>query len=326
MSTKPSPRDPHGAGTPGAAPAVTAHPAVLLGGSANPGLAAAVAARSGIERVTLAVERFPDGELHVTADERVRGAHVYLLQPTGAPAERHLLELLFAVDACHRAGARSITAIIPYFGYARQDRRTAPGEAVGLRVVADMLAVAHVDRIVTVDPHAPTLEAIAAVPVTSLTAVPVLAAALEPLLAGDPVLVAPDLGAVKLAERYSRVLDLPVAVVRKTRISGAEVRARHVLGDVDGRTPVIVDDMISTGATIAAAVDVVTAAGARAGMLVAATHGVLSGTAVDVLAALPVRRTLVTDTLVVRGGVRPGMQIVSVAQVLADAIGQLVRV
>lgn len=304
---------------------VTAARPLVVSGAAHPDLARAVAAAGAFETESATVERFPDGELHVTVDERVAGTHVHLVQPTGAPAERHLLELLLLIDACRRAGARAITAVVPYFGYARQDRRTTTGEAVGLRVVVDMLAAAQVDRIVTVDPHAPTLEAIATVPVSQLTAVPRLARELASSLPADPVLVAPDLGAVKLAERYAAVLDLPVAVVRKTRLSGMEVQADQVVGAIEGRTPIIVDDMVSTGATIQAAARVLAAAGAREGMLVAATHGVFSGSVADVLDRLPIQRILVTDTLPDVRDRLPSADVVSVADLLADTLDEPAR-
>ncbi|HEX6257597.1 MAG TPA: ribose-phosphate diphosphokinase [Euzebyales bacterium] len=298
---------------------------VVVSGTAHPDLARAIAAAGRFETVAADIERFPDGELHVAVDERVAGAHVHLVQPTGAPADRHLLELLLLVDACRRAGARTVTAVVPYFGYARQDRRTSPGEAVGLRVVADMLGGARVDRIVTVDPHAPTLEAVVTVPVTLVTAVPPLARALASALPADPVLVAPDLGAVKLAERYAAVLDLPVAVVRKARLSATEVRADQVVGAVAGRTPVIVDDMISTGATIAAAAAVLARAGARERMVIAATHGVFSGAVVDALDRLSVDRLLVTDTLPDVRRRLPAADVISVAGLLAGALHEPAR-
>ncbi len=303
----------------------SAGPTVLLAGSAHPDLARAVAEHGAAELVGVTRESFPDGELHVAVDAAVLNAHVCILQPTGAPAERHLLELLLLADACRRIGARTITAIIPYFGYARQDRRVAAGDAVGLRVVSDVLAAGAVDRIVVVDPHAPTLEAITAVPVTTLSAVPTLAAALGPSLPSDAVLVAPDLGAVKLAERYAEELDLPVAIVRKARISGAQVQALTLVGDVDGRAPVIVDDMISTGATIAAAARVLSSAGAHTAMRVVVTHGVFADNAFEVLAGLPIVRLLVTDTLAFDAAALPCAEVVSVARLLGGAVRHLAR-
>lgn len=194
------------------------------------------------------------------------GDDVYILQPTAPPVSDHLVELLLLLDACRRAGASRVTAVVPYFGYARQDRRGRAGEAVGARVAGDVIAAAGADRMVVVDPHTPALEAMCAIPVEMLIAVPVLAHALAPALVGDAVVVAPDLGAVKLAERYASVLGLPVAVVRKTRLTGTTVRAEELVGDVEGRQAIVVDDMISTGGTIEAAARVLVAGRARPGL------------------------------------------------------------
>ena len=193
----------------------------------------------------------------------MRGEDVYVIQPTRPPVNDHLIELLLLLDACRRAGADRVTAVVPYFGTPGRDRRGKAGEAVGPRVVADALAVAGADRLVVIDPHTAAFEATCPIPVDTLTAVPVLAAALAVGDADTAVLVAPDLGAVKLAERYASLLRREVVVIRKTRVSGQTVRAHELVGDVRGRPAVIVDDMISTGATIEAAAEVLEAQGAR---------------------------------------------------------------
>lgn len=291
----------------------------VVPGSANRALACAIAAILGAEPTACEVERFPDGELRPAVPE-LRGDDVYVVQPTGPPVNDHLVELLLVLDACRRAGAARLTAVIPYFGYARQDRRGRAGEAVGVRVVADAVTAAGADRLVVVDPHTVTLEALCSIPVDMLTAVPALAATLQPELAADAVLVAPDLGAVKLAERYASILRRDVVVVRKTRVSGASVRAVGIVGAVRGRPAVIVDDMISTGSTIEAAVDVLHAHGA-AGFTVAAVHGPLVAGAVERMAAVGASRILVTDTV---GGAASGsVQVCSVAGLLADAVDRL---
>ena len=242
------------------------------------------------------VERFPDGELRPVVVS-VRGEDVYVVQPTGPPVNEHLVELLLVLDACRRAGADRVTAVVPYFGYARQDRRARTGEAVGARVVADALVSAGAQRLVVVDPHTAALEAMCSVPVEMLGAAPVLARALESTIAEDAVVVAPDLGAVKLAERFAALLGRSVAVVRKTRVSGTSVRAEELVGDVRGCAAVIVDDMISTGGTIEAAARVLHSLGARDGIVVAATHGLLVGPACDRLVTVGLQRLLVTDSL-----------------------------
>jgi ribose-phosphate pyrophosphokinase len=293
----------------------------VVSGTANPALASAVAAALGVEPAGCTVERFPDGEVRPVVDE-LRGDDVYVIEPTGPPVNEHLVELLLLIDACRRAGADRVTAVVPYFGYARQDRRGRSGAPVGARVAAEALGAVGVDRLVVIDPHSVALEAMCAMPVEMLTAVPVLAAALGSA-AEAAVIVAPDLGAVKLAERYASRLRRPVAVVRKTRTSGATVQAHELVGDVEGRPAVIVDDMISTGATIEAATRVILAHGGAPDVVVAATHGLLVGGATGTLAALGLRRLLVTDT-VATPRTAP-LEVCSVAGLLADAVGRLHR-
>ena len=295
----------------------------IVSGTAHPGLAAAVAAMLGIRPVPCEVERFPDGELRPVVDG-VRGGDVYVVQPTGPAVDDHLVELLLLLDACRRGGARTVTAVVPYFGYARQDRRGRAGQAVGAKVAADALASAGADRLVVVEPHTVALEAVSPIPVEMLTAVPILADALAELTPEAAVLVAPDLGAVKPAEHYARLLRRPVAVVRKTRLSGERVHAEELVGDVAGRPAVIVDDMISTGGTIEAAVRVLLARGAAPDITVAAAHGPLVDAAWDRLDGLPIRCLLATDTLPV-GKARAPLRVRSVGPLLADAIGRLHR-
>jgi len=294
----------------------------IVPGTANPLLASGVARTLGVGQVACELDRYPDGELR-PAVEHLRGDDVYVIQPTGPAVSDHLVELLLLLDACHRGGAGRITAVVPYFGYARQDRRSRTGEAVGARVVADALAASGAQRLIVVDPHTAALEAMCGIPVEMLTAVPALAGALAAWVPGDAVVVAPDLGAVKLAEHYASLLKLPVAVVRKTRVTGATVRAEEIAGDVGGRTAVIVDDMISTGATIEAAASVLMARGAAPGIVVAATHGLLVAGAVGRLGRLPVRCVVITDSLPRGHSPAPLLQVRSVAPLLADAIGRL---
>ncbi|MEV3923688.1 ribose-phosphate diphosphokinase [Actinomadura coerulea] len=297
-------------------------PIRIVAGTAHPGLAAAVAAALGVRPVPCDVERFPDGELRPVV-HGVQGADVYVVQPTGPAVNDHLVELLLLLDACRRGGAGTVTAVVPYFGYARQDRRDRAGQAVGARVALDALASAGADRLIVVEPHTAALEAMSPVPVEMLTAVPILADELAELTPDAAVLVAPDLGAVKPAEHYARLLGRPVAVVRKTRLSGERVHAEELVGDVEGRPAVIVDDMISTGGTIEAAVRVLLARGAAPDITVAAAHGPLADAARDRLGRLPIRCLLVTDTLPVNGARSGALRVRSVGPLIADAVGRL---
>jgi ribose-phosphate pyrophosphokinase len=299
-------------------------PPRIVAGTANPALARAVAAELGVQCVPTELERFPDGELRPSVG-RVRGADVYIVQPTGPPVSDNLIELLLLIDACRRAGAERVTAVVPYFGYARQDRRSSAGDAVGAKVVADVIAAAGADRLVVVDPHTAALEAMFAIPVEMLTAVPILARAVKSVLPADAVVVAPDLGATKLAEHFASLLHLSVAVVRKTRVSGSTVHAEELVGDVAGRTTVIVDDMISTGGTIEAAIRVVTTHGATPDVIVVATHALLVGSAEQRLGHSSLRRLVVTDSVASSHALDLPIQVVSAAGLLADAIGRLHR-
>ena len=297
---------------------------LVAAGSGLP-LAARIAATLGIGCATAEVERFADGELRPHVRE-VRGADVYVVAPTGPPVSDNLVELLLLIDACRRAGARRVTAVVPYLCYARQDRRDAAGDAVGAKVVADIIAAAGAGRLVVVDPHTTAVEAMFAIGVEMLTAVPVLASALESeLLRDDPVVVAPDLGAVKRAERVAALLHTSVAVVRKTRVSGSDVVAEEIIGDIAGRIPIIVDDMISTGGTIEAAARSLIVHGARPDVAVAATHGLFVGPAATRLSTAGLRRLVVTDSTPLPEGLALPIEVRSIAGLLADAIGRLHR-
>lgn len=295
----------------------------IVPGSGGRHLVEGIAGILGVRARPLAVETFPDGELRPRVGA-LHGGDVYLVAPTCPPVNERLVELLLLLDACRRAGADRVTAVVPYLGYARQDRRAVAGEALGARAVIDAMRATGAQRLVVLDPHSRAVEAMSAVPVETLTAVPLLAAA----LAGSPedtVVVAPDLGAVKSAERLGELLRHPVAVVRKTRTSGSSVRALDLVGEVRDRRAVIVDDMISTGATIAAAAELLVAAGARPEVTVAATHGPLTADAIPVLRSAGVRRLLVTDSVPAVAEHPSWVEVRSVVPLLADAIHLLHR-
>jgi ribose-phosphate pyrophosphokinase len=296
----------------------------IVAGSANPNLAEAVAAGLGSVAMQSGIERFPDGELCPVVGP-MRGDDVYIIQSTTPPVNEHLMELALLLDACRRAGSTKVTAVVPYFGYARQDRRSRPGQAIGARVAADILAAVGADRIVVVDPHTPGFEATCSIPVEVLTVTSVLVRALHKHDAIGSVVVAPDLGAVKLAERFATALGLPVAVVRKSRISGTSVRAEELVGDVEGRRPIIVDDMISTGATIEATARLLESHGALAQTVVAAPHALLLEAAPERLDQLRLARLLVTDTVAIPSNAPSKLEVCSVAAMLGDAIGRLHR-
>jgi ribose-phosphate pyrophosphokinase len=296
----------------------------LLNGRANPDLAGSLASRLALEAVRSTVEEFPDGELHVVIDDDIQGHDVFLLQSTAPPAADHLMELLLLADACHRAGAARVTAVMPYFGYARQDRREKAGEAVGARLLADLLNT-RIHRIITLDLHNPAIEGFFCIPVEHLTAIPLLVEKLQPSISKDSILVAPDLGAVKRVQRFADRLDLPAAYVHKIRRSGSEVRVKRVIGKVKGRSPVLVDDMISTGGTMLSAIEALLDAGCRSPVTVAATHGMLVDKAVQHFSASVVNKIILTDSIARNEDTNLPVETVSISELLAETIYRLHR-
>jgi ribose-phosphate pyrophosphokinase len=296
----------------------------IFSGLANPALAEAVAAKLGARLGQCAVRRFPDTELHVEIRDSVRGHDVYLIQPTSPPVDARLIELLLLADACRRAGAARLTAVVPYFGYARQDRRASGREAVGARLIADLLGASGLGRVVAVDLHAAALEGFFTMPLEHLSAVPLLVERVRSRVPEQAVIVAPDLGAVKLAERWACLLDRPVAIIHKTRLTGSEVSVERLVGDVRDRAPLIVDDMISTGGTIEAAVQALVAAGCQPDVTVAATHGLFVGPATERLRCLPIGRLLVTDSVAApMEGTAVPVEVVGLGPLLAETIDRL---
>jgi ribose-phosphate pyrophosphokinase len=290
-------------------------------GNCPPGLTAALSGRLSPAPKAARFTQFPDGETRVQLTPPLRGTRVFLVHGLEAPSGEHLLQLALMADAAWRAGAVELVAIIPYLGYARQDRRSCEGEPLGAAVVAGLLDRCGFDRIVTIDLHCPSIEGFFACPVENLTAGPTLAEAVRPHAKGG-VVISPDFGAVKLARRYASLLGLPLAVVHKTRRGPREVTVDEVSGDVHGRLPVVVDDMISTGTTIAAALDAVIAAGAAPDAIVAATHGIFAPGSYALLASQPVRRLFVTDSVEPLASSLL-VERISLANLIVDAISRL---
>lgn len=291
---------------------------MLLAGSAHPRLAAAVAEELAIPLGACAVERFPDGEVTVHLNESVRRRSVFVIQPTCAPVNDHLIELVAFADACRRAGAARVTAVVPYFGYARSDKRGEHRDPIMAAAVADMLQASGIDHIITVDPHSAQLEACFRIPLDAASAVPTLALSLRSSLPQKAVIVAPDVGAVRLATRYAEILERPVVVLHKRRATARETIVTHVVGDVRNRPALIIDDMISTGGTIRRSIDALLAAGARPEIIVAATHGLLLPGAREMLDLASVRELVVTDTIPAEGWEK--LRVVSIAPLLASAV------
>jgi ribose-phosphate pyrophosphokinase len=291
-----------------------------IAGTANPSLSASIARRLGVELCARTLGRFPDGELQVKIEQSVRGHDVYVIGPTSHPVDERVMELLFLADACRRAGAARLTVVMPYFGYARQDRRASGREAVGAAVVARLIEGAGFSRVVGIDLHTPAIEGFFRIPFEHLSATKLLAEAVR--TTPQSVIVAPDLGSVKLAQRYQALLGLPVVILHKSRRSGSEVSLRGVIGEVRDRAPIIVDDMISTGGTIEAAVKGLLDAGCTPDVSVATTHGVFAGDAVARLQALPIQQLIGTNS-VESADLPAHFQVVNLAPMIADTIARL---
>ena len=298
----------------------------ILSGSSNCGLAEKIAKSLRIELIQRILERFPDGELHVEIQESVRGSDVYLIQSTSPPVDEHLFELFLLADACRCAGATHLTAVIPYFGYARQDRRSRGREPVSTRLVADLIIASGLERVVVVDFHGHAVESAFTIPVEHVSAVSILAEAVRPSVDKDAVIVSPDLGAVKMAERYAKLLDLSVAIVHKSRISGAEVSVQRIVGDVRGKEVLVVDDIISTGGTIEKSIKSLLDAGCSpSGVKVLASHALLVGPAAERLGKLPIEKIYVSDSVPAPERFPVPLQVSSLGSLLAETIQHLYR-
>jgi ribose-phosphate pyrophosphokinase len=294
----------------------------IIDGGANTPLASAVAHALDVPLAAAIVARFPDLEANIQLVDSVADADTYIIQPTGPPVDAHLMELLLLADAAWRGGAASVTAVVPYFGYARQDHDG--GRPIGSSLVAAIVESAGIDRVITVDLHSRAIEAAFDLPVSHLTAVQILAQRLERVVPRRSVVVAPDLGAVKLADRYARLLDLPVAFVRKERVSGSAVEARGVVGPVAGHTAIIIDDMVTTGGTIVAAAEACRAAGAAtSAVYVAASHGLFVADAVQRLGRVPITALFTTDSVAPPADVPEFVTRVSIAGLLAAEIARV---
>ena len=295
---------------------------MIFAGTANPDLARSIAGELGVRLSACRVERFPDGETLVILDEPVRGREVFVVQPTAPPVNDHLVELLAFADACRRASAARTTAIMPYFGYARSDKRDRQRVPVAASMVADLLQAAGINHVVTVDVHTPQLEGFFRVPVDSLTAVPALVEAVRSLLPAGAVVVSPDAGRVRMATEFAQRLKTSVVVLHKQRESGTQTKVVHLVGDVRERACLVIDDMISTGGTMGKSIEALLKAGARPEIIIAATHGLLLEGARENLSHEGVRAVFVTDTVPVRHADWPRLRVVSVAPLIAAAIRQ----
>jgi ribose-phosphate pyrophosphokinase len=305
---------------------VTTKRLYLVSGRAHLPLAEEIASCLGVEMGEPNLAEFANGEIHCRFSESVRGTDVFIVQTHARADDRSLndalMEQLIMVDAARRASAKRITVIAPFFGYGRQDRKAEGREPISAKLVANLFTMAGINRLVSVDLHSGQIQGFFDGPVDHLTAMPVLVDWMQANLPSDLVVVSPDAGRVKAAERYSQALGASLAIVHKTRLKGEKnaVEAREVVGDVDGRTCVLVDDMIDTGGTLIAAAEQLKEKGAES-VCALATHGLLSGPAVDRLKNSVIEKVVVTNTLPLPPEKQfDKLEVLSVAQIIADAI------
>jgi ribose-phosphate pyrophosphokinase len=292
---------------------------LLLAGTANPPLAQEIADQIGIPLADLTVRRFADGEIFVRLNQNARGRDVFIIQPTPPPADT-IMELLLLIDAAKRASGARVTAIVPYFGYARQDRKDQPRVAIGAKLVANLIEAAGADKVLGIDFHTHQIQGFFDVPVDHLYAAPVLTRYFRSLELKEPVVVAPDVGAAKMARGFARRVNASFAIIDKRRPAPNVAEVMQVVGEVEGRSCIIVDDMIDTAGTLESVVYALRDRGA-AEIYAAATHALLSGPAVERLQNAPVQQVVVTNTLHVPESKRfPKLKILSIAELLARAI------
>jgi ribose-phosphate pyrophosphokinase len=294
----------------------------IFSGSAHRDLAGSIARLLNVPLRKSTTERFPDGEISICLGEPVRGREVFIVQPTSPPVNDHLVELLAIIDACRRSAAQRITAVVPYFGYSRSDKRHGRRESITASMVALLLQAVGVDHIMSIDLHAAQIEGFFHTAVDTLSAVPVLSDALRSRLPADgAVVVSPDEGRIKMAGLYAQNLAAPVAIIHKQRESGTETRVLRVVGEVRDRPCVIIDDMISTGGTVSRSIAALLEAGARPEIYIVATHGLFLPGAREKLSHDSVCGILVTDTTPVEPW--PGLSVISIAPLIAGAIERL---
>ncbi len=293
----------------------------VFSGTANPALADEVCNYLGLDRGQALMTRFSDGENYVQVLENVRGADVFVIQPTSQPVDEHIIELLLFMDALKRASARRITPVIPYFGYARQDRKDKPRSPISSKLIADLLTTAGADRAVVVDLHAPQLQGFFNIPVDHLFASPVLVDYFRKLALPDLTVVSPDAGGVERARFFAKKMDSALAIVDKRRVAANVTEVMHVIGDVSGRSCLILDDIIDTAGTLVKTATALMESGASR-VFACATHPVLSGPAIELISKSPLERVIVTNTIPLSEAAKnePKIEVRSIAGLIGSAI------
>ncbi len=298
----------------------------IFTGNSNPALAREVAEHLGVKLGEVEVGRFPDGEVMVEVRQNVRGGDCFIIQSTCSPPNENLMELLLVMDALRRASAKRITAVIPYFGYARQDRKVAPRVPISAKLVADLITTSGAQRVLTVDLHAGQIQGFFNIPVDNLFAMPVLVQYLRKRLADRRVtVVSPDAGGVERARAFARRLNADLAIIDKRRQRASEVAEMRLVGDVRDTLALLVDDMIDTAGTITEAAKVILAAGA-AEVIACATHPILSGPACERLNRSPLKELITTNSIPLSAKAQaevPNLTVLSVGALIAEAVRRI---
>ncbi|MBW2473316.1 MAG: ribose-phosphate pyrophosphokinase [Deltaproteobacteria bacterium] len=293
-------------------------------GNANPALAQEICDHLSVPLAKASVKSFSDGEIMVEIKENVRGRDVFVVQSTCQPSNQNLMELLVMIDALKRASAARITAVIPYFGYARQDRKVAPRTPITSKLVADLITTAGAQRVLCVDLHAGQIQGFFNIPVDHLYAAPVVLDDIKSRFSGEVVVVSPDAGGTERARAFAKRLNAGLAIIDKRRSAANVSEVMHIIGDVDGKTCIIVDDMIDTAGTLCQAATALKAHGAG-DVHATATHAVLSGPALERINASSLKEVLISNTIPAEAKVIecPRLRIISVAKLLAEAINRI---
>jgi ribose-phosphate pyrophosphokinase len=296
----------------------------LVAGNSNPVLANAIASELGLPLTKAVVRRFADMEIFVEIQENVRGSDVFILQSTSYPANDHLMELLIITDALRRASARRITAVLPYFGYARQDRKSASRTPISAKLVANLITHAGADRVMTLDLHALQIQGFFDIPADNLFATPVMVRDIRDRFDTSKLMVvSPDVGGVVRARGLAKRINTPLAIIDKRRERAGESEVMNVIGDVSGHTCILIDDIVDSGGTLVNAADALLANGAKE-VYAYITHGVLSGGAVSRITSSRLKELVITDSIMATDAVRnaPNIRSLPVAPLIAEAIGR----
>ena len=294
----------------------------LFSGTSNPPLAKAIAKSIGIELGQCTVSAFPDGETFVKIEENVRGEDVFLCQSTSPPTNHHLMEMFIMMDALRRASASRITAVLPFYGYARQDRKDQPRVPITAKLVANLLVAAGAHRVLTMDLHAQQIQGFFDIPVDHLYAAPVMYEYLRSKKLKDLVIVSPDVGGLKMAHAYSQVLDGGLAIVAKRRKSATEVESMDVIGDIEGKTILMVDDLTETAGTLTAAASLLHSRGARS-VMACVSHAILNDLGIERLRKSSIDELITTDTVLRPSIDGVNITTLSVAGLLGEAIKRI---